>query len=108
MGVGAAKVTATVAESVELFNQGLDLPAVAMKKAKQVIASTVEGHLITGFMNAAPRVVKNLARLKPLLPNRGDVEKIEVALKATKSDPKDPKMPMGVVAQHLGGEEKKG
>jgi len=104
---GVSKLTATVTESLDLFGQGHDLAAVAMKKAKQVVASTVEGHLITALLNADPRALRNLGRLRHLLPNRSEVEKIQAALQKTSSDPMDPKMPMGPVALELGGEEGK-
>mmetsp|Transcript_96547 Transcript_96547/g.223860 ORF Transcript_96547/g.223860 Transcript_96547/m.223860 type:complete len:218 (-) Transcript_96547:83-736(-) len=104
---GAPKLTPTVTESLDLFSQGHDLAAVALKKAKQVIASTVEGHLATALLNADPRIVRNLGRLKHLLPVRSEVEKIQAALQKTGSDPMDPKMAMGPVALELGGEEGK-
>jgi len=102
---GAPKLSPTVAESLDLFSQGLDIAAVGMKKAKQVTASTVEGHLATALLNADPRALRSLVRLRGLLPNRGEVERIQAALKATGSDPLDPKMASGPVALELGGEE---
>uniref|UniRef100_A0A7S1LS09 Uncharacterized protein n=1 Tax=Alexandrium catenella TaxID=2925 RepID=A0A7S1LS09_ALECA len=105
---GAPKLSPTVTESLDLFSQGHDLAAVAIKKAKQVVASTVENHLSTGLLNADPRVVRNLARIRSLFPNRGEVEKIQAALRKTGSDAADPKMTLGPVALELGGEEGKG
>mmetsp|Transcript_93241 Transcript_93241/g.295768 ORF Transcript_93241/g.295768 Transcript_93241/m.295768 type:complete len:279 (+) Transcript_93241:1-837(+) len=104
---GAPKLSATVTESLDLFSQGHDIAAVGIKKSKQVVASTVEGHLATALLNADPRILRNLGRLRSLFPNRSDVEKIRAALKKTGSDPNDPKMPMGPVALELGGEEGK-
>eukprot|EP00927_Polykrikos_kofoidii_P062520 TRINITY_DN57330_c0_g1_i1.p1 TRINITY_DN57330_c0_g1~~TRINITY_DN57330_c0_g1_i1.p1 ORF type:complete len:984 (-),score=183.69 TRINITY_DN57330_c0_g1_i1:124-2925(-) len=104
---GAPKVSPTITESLDLFNQGMDLAQVALKKAKQVIASTVEGHLQSALLNADPRAVRNIDRLKPLFPVRDHVEKIQEALRKTNSNPLDPKMPTTVVAVELGGEEGK-
>eukprot|EP00434_Breviolum_minutum_P015431 symbB.v1.2.013595.t1/scaffold964.1/size148446/11 len=113
---GVAKVTKTIEESLNLFAQGVrngfdisifvrpaeskmaghDLATVAMKReGKAILAATVEGHLVTAFLNADPRILRHLDR----------VEGIEEAFVATKSDPKDPKMPLKPVAVHLGGED---
>jgi len=103
---GVAKVTKTVEESLNLFAQGHDLATVAMKReGKAILAATVEGHLVTAFLNADPRILRHLDRVWELLPHRQQVEGIEEAFVATKSDPKDPKMPLKPVAVHLGGED---
>jgi len=99
-------VTKTVEESLNLFAQGHDLATVATKrKGKAILAATVEKHLVTAFLNADPRILRHLDRVWDLLPNRQQVEAIEEAFVATKSDPKDPKMPLTPVAMHLGGED---
>jgi len=103
---GAAKVTKSVEESLNLFAQGHDLATVAMKReGKAILASTVEGHLVTAFLNADPRILRHLDRVWDLLPDRQQALNIEEAFVATKSDPKDPKMPLTPVAVHLGGED---
>ena len=74
------QVTKTIAESLNLFAQGAkhvfdlnisifvrpaesmaghDLATVAMKReGKAILASTVEGHLVTAFLNADPRILR--------------------------------------------------
>lgn len=104
---GAPKMSPTVSESLEMFSQGMDLATVAMRKAKQVVASTVENHLATALLNADPRALRNLPRIRELFPKRAEIEKMEAAIKQTSSDPMDQKMPLGPVALELGGEDGK-
>jgi len=62
--VRASKMTATVQESATLFCQGLELELVAVKRLKQIAPATVEGHLMTAFMNGMQPLAGEEAHIK--------------------------------------------
>mmetsp|Transcript_94751 Transcript_94751/g.203554 ORF Transcript_94751/g.203554 Transcript_94751/m.203554 type:complete len:950 (+) Transcript_94751:148-2997(+) len=102
---GASKVTATVTESLDAFCAGKDAATIAMQRAKPIQASTVENHLVTALQNAHPKAVQALPRFRQFFPNRGQVERLEQAVKALGLDLSDPKMPKGeLVHQHFDGD----
>ncbi|CAD7960945.1 unnamed protein product [Amoebophrya sp. A25] len=85
----AGKLSDTVRESAQLFLEGNSVDAVAVKRSKQIAPSTVEGHLLTAFMNGvfSPQSGDVLERIRQVcLPSGQQWQQIEAAFAAADVD----------------------
>lgn len=94
-------------ESLALFVSGKTFEEVGARKAKQVVANTVESHIMDALLSGAPQLLNSessLERLFERLPSPAQCQEIQAAFSSSGTDWQDTKAPMRPVCDILGGD----